>query len=86
MYSLPFYRMLINKKLSTACCVIMYVMGTERHSIASKNRWKSISPEERSKLGRDRALKRWAKVSKADRKKYAMKMVAARVLLASKKK
>ena len=61
-------------------------MGTERHSIASKNRWKDISPEERSKLGKRRALIRWSKVSVSDRRKHAMRMVAARKLLASKKK
>lgn len=51
-----------------------------KYSIASKNRWKHIDPEERTKRMSLVSSARWSKMSKEDRREHAMKLVHARNL------
>lgn len=62
-------------------------MGTEKHSLASKARWKNISPEKRKAWCdrmSDNAYKRWATTSDENKQIQLAKMRAG--LLAKKAK
>jgi len=53
---------------------------SEKNSIARRNRWAKISPEERSEMMSRIATTKWANKTKQERIDHAMKMVKARNL------
>lgn len=55
-------------------------MGKKAYSKASKERWAKKSKEDRTRWGREQALKKWSKVDAEARRAHAMKMVGARKL------
>jgi hypothetical protein len=47
---------------------------TKNQSIAARKRWKKVSPEERSTIMRDVALKKHSQMSPEDRRAHAIYM------------
>lgn len=53
-------------------------MGTEKHSIASKNRWANVPAEERSRRMSELAKRKHAKLSPEQRKAESRRLLKAK--------
>lgn len=51
---------------------------SEKHSVAKRNYWSKISPEERSRMASETAKAKWAEMSVGERKKHSQMMLKAK--------